>query len=123
MITASRRARATIAFFTPRRIVPDNGQQSTVQVAELLAKHPPNNEQRFDQHGQVGKALDKLRDARVDFPLATTPTLRPKLRKSTAQVVLDGNGLRLKQLAMGQQHAQLLTAKRLHPAVRTAVTN
>jgi hypothetical protein len=30
--------------------------------------------------------------------------------QSTAQVVLDGDGLRLQQLAMGQQHSQFLTA-------------
>jgi hypothetical protein len=31
-----------------------------------------------------------------------------------AQVVLDGDRLRLRQLAMGQQHPQLLAAQRLH---------
>ena len=30
-------------------IVPDNGQQAAMQDADLLAKHPPDNEQRFDQ--------------------------------------------------------------------------
>ena len=27
---------------------------------ELLAKYPPDDQQRFDQHSQVGKVLDAL---------------------------------------------------------------
>jgi hypothetical protein len=30
-----------------------------MQDANLPAKRPPDNEQRFDQHGQVGKVLDR----------------------------------------------------------------
>jgi hypothetical protein len=41
-------------------IVPDNGQQATVQDAELLAKYPPDNQQRLDKKGQVGEVLDQL---------------------------------------------------------------
>jgi hypothetical protein len=29
-----------------------------MQGTDLLAKHPPDNEQRFDQHDQVGNILD-----------------------------------------------------------------
>jgi hypothetical protein len=36
--------------------------------------------------------------------------LEAEVAQGAAQVVLNGNGLRLQQLAMGQQHAQLLTA-------------
>jgi hypothetical protein len=36
---------------------------AAVQDAELLAQHPPNNEQRFNQHRQVWEVLDKLFDA------------------------------------------------------------
>ena len=32
----------------------------------------------------------------------TTPTLRPKFRQSCAQVIVNGNGLRLQQLAVGE---------------------
>ena len=35
-------------------VVPDDGQQAAVQDGELLAQHPPDNEQRLDQHGQIG---------------------------------------------------------------------
>jgi hypothetical protein len=31
-----------------------------MQDADLLAKHPPDSEQWFDQDGQVGEVLDKL---------------------------------------------------------------
>jgi hypothetical protein len=34
-----------------------------MQGTDLLAKHPPDNEQRFDQHDQVGNILDQLLDA------------------------------------------------------------
>jgi len=33
-----------------------------MQDAELLANDPPDNEQRFHQHGQLGKVLDELFD-------------------------------------------------------------
>ena len=38
------------------------------------------------------------------------PNLEAEVTQSTAQVVLDGDGLRLQQLAMGQQHPQFLAA-------------
>jgi hypothetical protein len=33
---------------------------AAMQDADPLAKRPPDNEQRFDQHGQVGNILDQL---------------------------------------------------------------
>src|SRR5262249_45221664 len=62
-------------------IVPDDGQQAAMQDAELLANDPPDNEQRFHQHGQIGKPLDKLPDTRSNFIVPIMPTLRPKLRR------------------------------------------
>ena len=47
-------------------VIPDDGQQAAVQDAELLAKHPPDNQQRLDQHSQVGEVLDQLFDARLE---------------------------------------------------------
>ena len=38
-----------------------------MQDAELFAKHPPDNEQRFDQRCQVGKVLDKLLNAGLEL--------------------------------------------------------
>ena len=32
----------------------------------LFAKRPPDEKERFDQHGQVGEVLDKLLDARLE---------------------------------------------------------
>jgi hypothetical protein len=34
--------------------------------ADLLAKRPPDNEQRFDQNSQIRQVLDKLLDARLE---------------------------------------------------------
>jgi len=39
-------------------IVPHDGQQAAVQDAELFAKHPPDDEQKFDECGQIGQVLD-----------------------------------------------------------------
>src|SRR6202790_4003765 len=47
-------------------IVPDDGQQATMKHADLLAKRPPDNEQRFDQNSQIRQVLDKLLDARLE---------------------------------------------------------
>ena len=81
-----------------------------MQDAELLAQHPPDNKQRFDQNGQVGKALDQLLDARLELHLPHHSYLETKVAQSPAQVIFDGDGFRLQQLAMGQQHSQFLTA-------------
>jgi hypothetical protein len=48
-------ADARVRHQTPAYLViPDDRQQAAMQDAELLAKRPSNNEQRFDQRGQVG---------------------------------------------------------------------
>ena len=36
-----------------------------MQDSDLFTKHPPDNEQRLDQHGHIGEALDELLDARL----------------------------------------------------------
>jgi SAM-dependent methyltransferase len=48
-------------------IVPNDGQQAAMQDAELLAKCPSDNEQRFDQCSQVGQVLDELPDAGLEL--------------------------------------------------------
>jgi hypothetical protein len=52
-----------------------------MQDAELLANYPPDNEQRFHQHSQIEKVLDKLPNTRLELRRPTMPTLRPKLCK------------------------------------------
>ena len=37
------------------------------KTASLLAQHPPDDEQRLDQHSQVGEVLDQLPDARLEL--------------------------------------------------------
>ena len=48
-------------------IVADDSQQAAMQDAELLANNLPDNEQWFHQHGQIGKALDKLPNTRLEL--------------------------------------------------------
>jgi len=81
-----------------------------VQNAELLAQHPSDNKQRFNEDGQVRQVLDQLLDPRLELQLANDPDLEAEVTQGSAQVVLDGDGLRLQQFAVGQQHAQLLAA-------------
>jgi hypothetical protein len=38
-----------------------------MQDVDLPANYPPDNEQRFHQHGQIGKVLDKFLDARLEL--------------------------------------------------------
>src|SRR6478736_3612826 len=40
--------------------------------------------------------------------------LEAEVAQSTSQIILNGDGLRLQKLAMGQQHSQFLAAERLH---------
>ncbi len=85
-----------------------------MQDAELLAKHTPDNEQRFDQNDQVREILDQFLDPRLELHRSGYSDLEAEVAQGGAQIVLDGDGLRLQQLAMGQQHPQFLTAHRLH---------
>ena len=76
--------------------------RAAVQDPELFAKHPPDNEQRF-RPARAGSGefstSSLMRASNLTAP--AIPTLRPKLRESPAQVVVDGNGASiLKQLAM-----------------------
>ena len=38
-----------------------------MQDADLLAKHPPDNQQRLNQRSQVGQLLDQLLDAVLEL--------------------------------------------------------
>jgi len=57
MITANRRARATIAFLIPRRLA----------ICSPPGLKPPDDQQRFDQHSQVWRVLDQLLDAGLEL--------------------------------------------------------
>src|SRR4029450_10292493 len=91
-------------------IVPGDRQQSAVQNCNLLAQHPPDNEQRLDQRGQIGKILDQLLDAHLELDCSNCARLEPEVAQGAAQVILNSDGFRLQQLAMGQQHPQFLAA-------------
>ena len=77
-------------------IVADDGQHAAMQDAELLANDLPDNEQRFHQHGQIGEARDKLPDTRLELDPPNHAHLKAEVAQGGTQVVLDGDGLRLK---------------------------
>ena len=61
-----------------------------------------------------GEVLDKLPDPGLELYLPNHADLEAEVAQRAAQVVLNGDGLGLQQLAMRQQHPQFLTAQRLH---------
>jgi hypothetical protein len=79
-------------------IVPDDGQQAAMQDAGLFAKHPPDNKQRLDQQGHIGKVRDELLDARLKLNRPHYAHLKAEVAQGGTQVVLDGDGLRLSRL-------------------------
>ena len=91
-------------------IVTGEGQHAAVEDGDLLAQHPPDNEQWFNERNQVREILDQLPDACLELNRPDHAHLETEVTQGRTQVVLDGNGLRLQQLAMGQQRAQLLAA-------------
>ena len=52
-----------------------------MQDDELLAKHPPDDKQRFDQRSQLGEFPTNSLMRASNFIVPAMPTLRPKLRK------------------------------------------
>src|SRR5262249_49046486 len=56
------------------------------------------------------KPLDKLPDTCLELDRPDHADLEAEVAQGGTKLVLDGNGLPLKQLAMGQQHPKLLAA-------------
>ena len=79
-------------------IVPDNGQQAAMQDADLFAKHPPDNKQRLDQHGHIGKVRDELLGARLKLNRPHYAHLEAKVAQGGTQVILNRDGLGLSSL-------------------------
>src|SRR5262249_20757187 len=77
-----------------------------MQDVNLLAQHPADNEHRFDQCHQVGDVLDELFNTRLKLDRAHDADLETKVTQTGTQIILNGDGLRLQQLTMGQQRAQ-----------------
>jgi hypothetical protein len=77
--------------------------------ANLFAQHSPDNKQGFNQRDEIGKILDHLVLGRPH-----NPDLETEVAQGGPQVILNSNGFRLQKLAVGQQHAQLLTPECLH---------
>src|SRR5215471_15029749 len=62
----------------------------------LGGKHSPDNKQRLDQQGHIGKVRDQLLDARLKLNRPHYAHLKAEVAQGGTQVVLDGDGLRLK---------------------------
>jgi len=58
-----------------------------VQNAELLAQHPSDNKQRFDQHRQIGKVLDQFLDARLEPDSSHRAHLETEVTQRATQVI------------------------------------
>ena len=65
-----------------------------MQDDELLAKHPPDDKQRFDQRSQLGRVPDQFFDACLELHRPRHAHLETEVAQGTAQVVLDGDRLR-----------------------------
>jgi hypothetical protein len=78
--------------------------------ADLLAQRLPDNEQRFDQLGQIGIFSTSSWIRASNFLVATAPTLRPKLRKVARRSFSTAMAFACSSLRWVSQHAQFLTA-------------
>src|SRR5215831_11786020 len=65
-----------------------------MQDADLFTKHPPDNKQRLDQQGHIGKVPDELLDARLKLNRPHYAHLKAEVAQGGTQVVLacDGSG-------------------------------
>lgn len=69
-------------------IVADDDQQAAVQHGGLFAQHAPDHEQRFDQDGQIGMALNQFLDAGLELQLPNDPDLEAEVTVMAAQPAL-----------------------------------
>jgi transposase len=101
----------TIADFRRIKELVENLPDLAELIEPLLIVRRALREQIVILHRRL---LAIVRADEVCRRLMTTPGVGPVVALTyRAKVILDGDGLRLQQLAMGQQHPQLLTAQRL----------
>ena len=58
-------------------------------MPSCLRNYPPDNEQRFHQHSQIGKVLDKLPNTRLELRRPHDAYLKTEVVQGGTQVVLD----------------------------------
>src|SRR6476660_8896505 len=79
---------------------------STVSMSlagsRFSSESAPGPWQRLDQLGKIRQGLDKLPDARLELHRSHHTDLKTEVAQSGAQIVLDGDRLRLQQLPVGQ---------------------
>ena len=82
-----------------------------MQFSDLLAKRPASVKQRRHDLGKLRHALDEFENSFLEFGRTDDANLEPKVAQQAADVVLDGDGFLLQQLAGGQQGAPLLACQ------------
>jgi hypothetical protein len=85
-----------------------------VQLGKLLAQLSSRCQQRLGNFGQVRQAGNQFTDAGFELDGTDRPDLEPEIAHQAADVILDGEGLTLQQLAGRQQGPLTLTRERLH---------
>ena len=85
-----------------------------MQDGEALPQALTGFEEASHDLGQLRKACYELADPVLEPDLANDPNLKPKVAQQAADVVLNGNGLLLQQLAGRQQGAPVLARQGLH---------
>src|SRR5664279_5622989 len=89
-------------------IVANDRKQFAVERREHLAQFLLDGEQRLHDLDEFGHAFDKLPNPFVELANADGADLETEVAQQTADVVLNGNGLVLQNLAGGQKSPALL---------------
>lgn len=90
-----------------------NRQQLTMQDHERLTELFPNCQQWRHNAGQVRHVFDQLADTYLEASGADDTDLEPKIAQHPPNVILNGDGLFLHQLAGRQQRPSLLAGQGL----------
>src|SRR5208282_6427097 len=85
-----------------------------MQFSDLVAELLPGVEKRRYDFSKIRHAYDKFSDPFLEFDHADGSNLEPEVAQQAADVVLDGEGFLLKQLARRQQSTPFLARQRLH---------
>ena len=100
---------------TPRRLrSASDRKQFAVECREHFAQLLLGGQHGFHDFDEFGHAFDKLTDSFVELDHTDDTDLQSKVPQQTADVVLNGDGLVLQNLASGQQGPTLLAGQRLH---------
>lgn len=86
----------------PDLVVAGKGQDLAVEGDKLLAQLLTRIQQRLDHRRQIGHVFDEFADACYELDGADKTDLEAEVAQQPANVVLNGNGLFLQELARRQ---------------------